>query len=132
LETPLKPAELYESLLYIGCKNAKGKTDVFDGIWQYFSTRSVRDKKEKPLSYYGDPFTAVTEAKGLLKDRVRQCGSFARLLLDILYAQGIDSKAGAGGGNYVLFYTKDTQPNDYRFGFLVKTWSFSSTQSSGG
>jgi hypothetical protein len=51
--------------------------------------------------------------------------------MDILYVQGIDSKMGAGGGNYVLFCTKDKRPDEHTFGFLVKNWSFASTQSSG-
>jgi hypothetical protein len=131
MQTPLKPTELYESLLYIGCKNAKGKTDedgVFQSVWQYFSTRNIKDKKERGLSYYGDPFTAVYEVKDLLRDRTGQCGSFAHLFLDILYAQGINTRTGRG--NYVFFEMLGQSRNpDY--GFFVKNWSFGATKTSG-
>jgi hypothetical protein len=131
METPLKPTQLYESLLYIGCKNAKGKTDeagVFEGIWQYFSTRNTKDKKERTLSYYGDPFTGVYEVKDLLRDRTGQCGSFAKLLLDVLYAQGIDTRRGSG--NYV-FFEMAGHSGDKGYGFLVRNWSFGSSKTSG-
>lgn len=134
MTTPLKPTTLYETLLFIGCKYAKDKNnepEVFEGIWQHFMGRNVKDKRGKEMSYYGVVSTQVTETKDLLNKKTGQCSSFAHLFLDVLYAQGIDSKVGAGEGNYVVFCTKDKMPLDDKFGFFVKNWSFGTTKSSG-
>lgn len=130
MAVPLKLTLLFETLLFIGCKYAQGKNnedEVFNGIWQHFETRNVKDKKGKELAYYGDPLTVVTETKDLLDKRVGQCGSFAHLFLDVLYAQGIDSKIGVG--NYVFFEIKD-HSGDEKYGFLVKNWALGASKSS--
>jgi hypothetical protein len=113
---------VYETLFFIGCKSAKGKTnpdDIFAAIWSHFASLGVKNAKNKPLKYYGDPFTQIIQTVDLITQCNGQCGSFASLFLDVLDSQGIGESTGS---NYVKFYSLGGEAEDK--GFLVNDWEF--------
>jgi hypothetical protein len=126
-----------ETLFDIGSRNADGETvaaDATEKIWGEFTDRIVRKVDTSSglpngaqLSYYEDYECSNISSAALLEFEDGQCGSWARLFLDILKAQSIDQP-----GDFVVF----RQINSYGvpdadLGFLVKNWNFSATGNSG-
>lgn len=95
---------VYHTVIHIGTVQADGETtenQAMKKIWNYFSGRSVQSVDEKnslgrrpsaPLLYWGDwhRVSATLTTTSILTDHDGRCGSWARFLLDVLKAQGID------------------------------------------
>lgn len=122
------PGPLYETVVHLGCNNAAGfsnTTDVIDTIFNDFTDREVyrktRDGFNNPdlhqLTYYEDWNCVNLTTLDLIQNGDGQCGSWARLFIDILGAQGINH-----ANEYITFYSRDS--TDPSLGFIVKNWSF--------
>ena len=119
----LPATKFYETVLHIGCANANGKSNeqqIVSCIWGGFTGRNVKRKDGTPLSYYRSYLTEVTSVGMLLQQTDGQCGSWANFFQTALSSHGIDS-------DYIMFKHQDHSV----VGFLVKTWSFSGTGTSG-
>ena len=113
----------YETVFHIGCTNADGKSSesqVVASIWSGFNGRNVKRKDGVALTYYRSYLTTVTSVGGLLAGTDGQCGSWANFFQTALGVHGIVS-------DYILF----TPQSSVGEGFIVKTWSFAGTGSSG-
>ena len=115
-----------ETLFYLSCKNADGKTsqaDTTDAIWSEFTDRDVRRIDGTQMTYYKtyQCQVQVTDASGLLKFGDGQCGSWASLFIRLRQIHGIDV-----ANEYVIFSSINNNE-----GFLVKNWNFNGAGSSG-
>ena len=120
---PPQGSKFHETVLHIGCINANGKSNdqqIVSSIWGGFTGLNVKRKDGTPLSYYRSYLTEATSVGMLLQQTDGQCGSWANFFQTALSSHGIDS-------DYIMFKHQDRSVN----GFLVKTWSFSGTGTSG-
>ncbi len=92
-----------ESLFNIGCRNASVKGDgaqaVVDSIYNEFKNKDVQRVKPSGgsrdgagMKYWGVPPNSKQTTPELLSDGDGRCGAWVRLFIDVLRAQGIDSK----------------------------------------
>jgi hypothetical protein len=117
---------LYHTLVHLGSVAASGQ-DTQDGVvqkvWEEFNDLVVRKFRGEYLHYYKSFRTTNTSTRELLAFRDGQCGSWAKLFLDVLKAQGIRFAE-----NYVLAIpapmTLGIPDTVLRRGFLVKDWNF--------
>ena len=115
-------ASSYETVFHISCTKAKGKkTDptVVEGVWSGFSGRDVKRKDGVPLTYYKSYLIKITFFEDLLRVTDGQCGAWARFFIETLRIHGISSER------------KTFVPTPPAIGFIVKTWSFAKTGTSG-
>ncbi|HKX29515.1 MAG TPA: IPT/TIG domain-containing protein [Blastocatellia bacterium] len=122
LADPVTTSPFLYTIVHLACKGAKGKTaptDVFNGIWAQFATRTLTTADgSKTLKYYNPKDTVNIFPVQLIKDGNGQCGSFAKLLIDTLKVHGIvDTK-------YTFVLRTDSTAGTA--GFMVKNWSFTS------
>ncbi|MDR0933316.1 MAG: hypothetical protein LBM70_09915 [Victivallales bacterium] len=113
----------YETVFHISCTNADGDTNanqIVSSIWSEFSDINVKRKGGVTLTYYHSYLTNVTSVGGLLAGTDGQCGSWADFFQTALSIHGIDS-------DYILFTPLPFAGQ----GFIVKTWSFSGSGTSG-
>ncbi len=113
----------YETVFHISCTNANGKSSesqVVSSIWSGFNGRNVKRKDKVALTYYRSYLITVTSVGGLLAGTDGQCGSWADFFQTALSVHGITS-------DYILF----TPLSSAGEGFIVKTWSFAETGTSG-
>ncbi|HEX3130766.1 MAG TPA: Ig-like domain-containing protein [Thermoanaerobaculia bacterium] len=137
-------ASLFETVLDIGCRNAKGSSEpdqAFDRIWQEFKDRSVLRKAidgfNKPdgqvMRYWfdrGSPLNVPVYSQCKLMSQminpepgdaqlngVGSCGAWANLLHKIASALGI-------GGSEVVQVQPDQTVHPEAQLFLVKNWNF--------
>jgi hypothetical protein len=126
--TPLVP-ELIHTLVHLSCKNADGKAgDTPDGInqiissiWSEFTDLNVERVDGLQLAYYRTYTCSNVTTKLLIKNGEGQCGSWAKLFIDLLKVQGIDQT-----DDYVIVEPNDGTSQE----FLVKNWSFLGSGSS--
>ena len=88
--------ELYQTLIHLGCKNAKGETsenDVVDDIWAEFTDLDVRRVDGTQLAYYASSNCQNITTAELLSQGDGQCGAWAQLLNDTLKCQSITNAA---------------------------------------
>ena len=85
---------LFHTTLHLGCKNAKGNTsdnDALLNIWADFADRDIaRVSDGAQLTYYADSSCTNTTTAELLACGDGQCAAWARLMLDVVCAQGIE------------------------------------------
>jgi hypothetical protein len=112
--------EWFESLFYIGCKNANGKNEkisITSAIWNEFTDNEVSTRNGDRLFYYYRwemPHQSTTTAY-LLKYQDAQCYSWCSFFIDLLKIQGIDQE-----GDLVLL----TSSNDEIPYYMIKNWKF--------
>jgi hypothetical protein len=116
---------LYHTLVHLGSVAASGQ-DTQDGVvqkvWDEFNDLVVRKFKGEYLHYYKSFRTENIRTRELLAFRDGQCGSWAKLFLDVLKAQGIRFT-----GSYVIAVPAAMTlgiPGGVRYGFLVNNWKF--------
>jgi hypothetical protein len=116
---------LYHTLVHLGSVAASGQ-DTQDGVvqkvWEEFNDLVVRKFRGEYLHYYKSFRTENIRTRQLLAFRDGQCGSWAKLFLDVLKAQGIRFTE-----NYVIAVPAAMTlgiPDTYICGFLVKDWKF--------
>jgi len=115
------PMGLYETLFNIGCKYAKNETiqeTIIQKIWEGFETLEVRRADGEQMYYYKDYDANNIEAWQLIYSLDGQCGSWAKLFIDVLKMQGIHNS-----NNYVTFESSQIYWDDENV-FFVKDWSF--------
>jgi len=81
------------SFFHIGCKQANGCTDeqaIFNGIWNYFSTKNVKTYDNKLLTYYQTGHYATAPVI-LLAQHDGDCAAWAGLLQKVVHFQGISN-----------------------------------------
>jgi hypothetical protein len=144
LADPIDGASLFETLLDIGCRNAKGASasdDAFARIWSDFADRSIRRKASdgfnepdgKMMRYWferGDPLNGpvFTQCKLMSQminpthgdpslNGVGSCGAWANLLHKTASALGIP------GSQVVQVQPDQTVHPEAQF-FLVKDWNY--------
>ncbi len=120
----------FETVLHIGCKNAKGQTKeaaIVNAIWnQYFAKQYVKSKYgTNSLTYWGPLASNITGAyerglASLLKNQDGRCGEWAVFMISSCNIQGISSLS-------QVVYDKSSSG----IGFLVKPWAFAGTGTSG-
>ncbi|MFC1460897.1 hypothetical protein ACFLQR_00070 [Verrucomicrobiota bacterium] len=118
-------ATTYETLLHISCNAARGEntvTETQQETWDEFIDCEVKRKDGAQMSYYADYNVGHYQTRELIEHTDGQCGSWAKLYLDILRHHGIDN-----ANDYVHFTPK--KPDDD--GFLVNEWDFSGAGTSG-
>ena len=116
-----------ETLFYIGCKDGWGIenssqnswTDLTVQVWNDFTGRYITRADGKQLTYYANYRTDVTETADLLAEGDGQCGSWAKLFIDIRRAQGLTDV-----NDWVIFSPIISD------GFLVKNWKYTEPGSS--
>ncbi len=105
-------SEAFETVLHIGCKNAKGQTKdaaVVSAIWSEFTDCKVNTKAGERLYYYKNgKYTSYIKTKDLLQYKNGQCGAWAVFFQDVLRIQNITVNRAQviSEGNYP-FYMKD-------------------------
>ncbi len=117
-------SEAFETVLHIGCKNAKGQTKeaaVVSAIWSEFTDCKVNTKAGERLYYYKDGtvlnkysnpiYSTVT---GLLKTKNGKCEAWVLFLKRIIEKQGI--------GNVTSLNVTSNEPHKYYL--LIKKWKF--------
>ena len=121
--------KLFETVIDIGCRNARGKssdTKAVRAIWSDFKNRPVTRKKEDGFNNTDDTemsywkFARVcTSMEVMLADPngSGSCGAWAELYHNVIRAQGIK-------GSDVYKITPDTSVNSGATRFLVKNWGF--------
>jgi hypothetical protein len=116
---------LYHTLVHLGSVAASGQ-DTQDGVvqkvWEEFNDLVVRKVRGEYLHYYKSFRTRNTSTRELLAFGDGQCGSWAKLFLDVLKAQGIRF-----AGNYVIAIPAPMTlgiPGGVGYGFLVNNWTF--------
>lgn len=137
LNIPMTRSPLLHTIVHLACESTKGKTDnnqILDAIWSIFTTPTSEMTKLKridgtKLKYYNPYLTLNTKAEDLVKDGNGQCGSFATLLLDLLYVHGLTHITfdPSSSFNYVFVYpSAEPSPTggSARYGFLVRDWSY--------
>jgi hypothetical protein len=119
---------LYHTLVHLGSVAASGQ-DTQDGVvqkvWEEFNDLVVRKFRGEYLHYYKSFRTENISTRELLAFGDGQCGSWAKLFLDVLKAQGIRFT-----GNYVIAVPAAMTlgiPDGVRYGFLVNNWKFNGT-----
>jgi hypothetical protein len=93
-----------ETLFSIGCRNAKGlgtgTQAIVDAIYSDFkSDKNVQKVKQSSgtldgvaMTFHGNPNTAGSTTSDLLSSGDGACGAWAKLFIDVLRSQGIDTQ----------------------------------------
>ncbi|MCL1857526.1 MAG: hypothetical protein FWF84_07825, partial [Kiritimatiellaeota bacterium] len=126
LAKPHGTALTQESLYYVGCRYAKGLSDinaVIKAIWaDPFAKKTVECADGIPLTYYGtsfDPEFLPSDTAGLLRRGDGTCAAWARLFLDVLKIHGFREDVNLAP------VTFDLQMMEFPdFGFMIKNWEF--------
>jgi hypothetical protein len=117
---------LLHTLAHLACKNCDGDTDPDDitaHIWGDFAARQVyRASDGHQLTYYAKYDTKATSTGKLVETGDGQCGAWATLFLDVRRVHGITNTA-----DYMIFKSETAAD----VGFVVKSWHFSDTGTSG-
>mgnify|MGYP000411580067 CR=1 FL=1 len=120
-EPTLLPTERWHTLFRNSCRDADGATtdtQVLAGVWSDFTDQVVmRADDPVQLTYYDAWVCGNINTQSLLATGDGQCGAWAKLLLDMLRAHGINYL-----NEYVFLYHVD--PTSGNFGFLVNDWTF--------
>ena len=127
LEKPIKekPASGYShylTLIHIGCKygdKATSNASLVAQVWSYFEERQVCRADGEPLKYYGQWSNGNlgVDTQGLLTSKDGLCTSWAKLILDVLKAQGFREP-----NNLVRVVGSDFTVSSGNRGFFIKTW----------
>jgi hypothetical protein len=116
--------DYFQTLIHIGCKYGVGSssyTSMFFKIRNYFNARNVLRCDQIPMQYYGFWTCVNITTRSLIGANDGQCGSWARLFIDIFKMQGFQTT-----NNYIIIKPKNDN------GFYVKTWKFSDNPGSSG
>ncbi len=117
----------YHSLFKISCEAAHGQggsLGIYNKIKEKVTTLELYSADENEALIYYDTWLGCssTNTRDLLKHKQGQCGSFARLFLDLLKIQGIDTDTSFY--NFIAVHpmpdTLIVEPPEY---FLVKKWN---------
>ena len=112
-------ANLFQTVVHIGCANATGKTTVeetTDATYAEFTDLEVRRVSDNvQMTYWGNPQNFATDTPELLarSDGNGNCQAWGALLRDCFRAQGIPSDR---------IWLSPVSANDQ--GILVKNWQF--------
>jgi hypothetical protein len=113
-------------MVHLSCKNADGlgdnTTQIISAVWSEFTDLDVRRVDGVQLAYYRTSTCNITGSAGLIQNGEGQCGSWARLFIDLLLVQGIDNRAG---------FTIVKPSDSTEMGFIVKNWNFIGSGTSG-
>jgi hypothetical protein len=123
LGDPTTGTTVYHTLAHLGCKNAEGETQPAQAttkIWGEFTDCKVYRVDRTQLTYYASYKTDNVTTASLLENGDGQCGSWAKLFIDVLKVQGIDNT-----NDYYIF-----EPNAADV-LLVKDWNFAGAGTSG-
>lgn len=125
---PAGGVTLFHTVVGLSCRNARGQSAesaIFNGVWSEFTDRNVTtiDPPVRRLTYYANWQNSNVTTAALLRNGDGQCGSWAKLLLDMLKVQGITLAA-----PYVFIQSQDDPANG---GFFVKNCTFTGAGTSG-
>ncbi len=128
-ETAFEEVKLFHTLVHHGCTNAKdvtSLTQVLNNVWQDFTDREVRRVDGTQMTYYANYQCTSTTTNTILETGDGQCGSWSRLFLDILKAQGIDYQ-----NEYIIIGVDPNVTNGSRILF-IKEWIFNANGGTSG
>ena len=106
----LEPTKAFETLLYLGCKNASGASLELRIVNRMYNEFKDQDVKKvggtMPMTYWGPvgaPEPGCWETSGLLEFEDGRCGAWADFFNDMIKVQGIPgSEISEVNWNYIL------------------------------
>lgn len=120
----------YHTVFHLSCKNANYQTSdtaIISHVWEEFTDQVILNYKGDSLYYYKDWSSPNVTLSSLLMYKDAECYTFAYLFIAMIKVQGIASTNNSvnieADALYYCGYTLN--------GFLVKNWSFGTSQTSG-
>ncbi len=115
---------MFETVAYIGCRNASGyssDSSIVNAIWSAFTGRNVCRKDGEELKYYGSYLTESRYVQSLLSQRDGQCMAWVDFFGAMLTGHGITGQA----------VKVVPIPEVSAEGFIVNYWTFRGNGTSG-
>lgn len=114
-----------ETYFYLGCKNAEGKKDLLDVVWDNFSTKKVTRADGAELFYYKTDEEFNIDPNLFLVKKDGNCATWSKFFIQVLKSNGYLAKAETIHYDVPMqnVMVGESSPNSLSF-VLIKNWRF--------